>query len=198
MAKNDIRVWRAPKELNIGWYPVAASSTFVAGEPVRLNTGGELVEATTDWATGNDFLGIAMASGDTVGATDTAGTFRTMVGGTNGGAFTPGTGFPVSADLIPVVLPSPDVFFVTSNYDATTGAFGDAPVKTVVGDAGGLALVSGSWGFAQGGAKNARVMHVLDANMADIAFSGGTGVSVVFVFGSGQTMADAVITDADA
>ena len=193
MAKNDIRIWRAPKELNIGWYPVAASSTFVAGEPVRLNTGGELVEATTDWATGEDFLGIAMASGDTVGATDANGTFRSLVG-----AFTPGTGLPVSADLVPVVLPSPDVWFVTSNFDLTTGAFGDAPVKTSVGDAGGLALVSGTWGYAAGGTKNARVMHVLDSNLTDIAFSGNAGVSVVIVFGSGQTMADAVITDADA
>lgn len=193
MTKNDIRVWRSPKELNIGWFPIAAAAACVAGEPVRLNTGGELVEATTDYVSGEDFLGILAASGDTAGATDANGTFRWLAG-----AFTPGTGFPVSGDLVPVILPSPDIFFVTSNFDASVAGFGDAPLKTFVGDAGGLQVVSGVWGYAAGGAKNARVMHVLDADLNDIAFSGKAGVSVVIVFGSGQTMAEGVITDADA
>ena len=193
MAKNDIRLWRAPKELHIGWFPIAASAACVAGEPVRLNTGGELVEATTDWATGNDFLGILMASGDTVGATDANGSFRWLTG-----AFTPGTGFPVANDLVPVILPSPDTFFYTLNYGATSAAFGATPAKTNVGDGGSLELISGSWGFVQDGVQNHRIMHVLDANLNDIAFSGGTGVGVVFVITSGQTMAEAVNTDADA
>lgn len=193
MAKNDIRVWRSPKEPLVAHFPVAASSTFCAGEPVRLNTGGELVEATTDWATGNDFLGIAMTSGDTVGATDANGSVRQLTG-----AFTPGTGFPVSGDMVPVIVATPDTWFVTSNFDATTGAFGDTPAKTNVGDGGGLALVSGSWGIAMGGAQNARVLQVLDSSYNDIAYSGGTGKHVVFVFTSGQNMAEAVNTDADA
>lgn len=198
MAKNDIRLWRSAKEVVVEHYPVAASSTFVAGEPVRLNTGGELVEATTAWATGNDFLGIALSSGDTVGATDGNGTFRQLKG-----AFTPGTGLPVSGDLVPVLIPTPETFFITSNWTATTGAStaataATAPAKTNVGDGGGFNLDSGNWVLGMGVAQNARVLQVLDSNYEDIAYSGGTGRHVVFVFTSSQTMAEAVNTDADA
>lgn len=198
MAKNDIRVWRAPKELLVQHFPVAASETFVAGEPVRLNTGGELVECTTAWATGNDFLGIALASGDTVGATDANGAFTQKKG-----AFTPGDGFPNSGDLVPVVIATPDTWFITSNWTATTGAStasvaATAPAKTNVGDGGGFNLDSGNWVLGMGVAQNARVLQVLDSNYEDIAYSGGTGRHVVFVFTSGQNMAEAVNTDADA
>ncbi len=193
MAKNDIRVWRAKKELTIEHFPVAASASFVAGEPVRLNTGGELVEATTDPATGNDFLGFSATSGDTVGSTDANGTVRWLKG-----AFTPGTGFPVSGDLVPVIVPNGDTWFITSNFDATTAGFGDVPAKTDVGDGAGLQAVAGVWGIAKGGAQNVRILQVLDSSYTDIAFSGNTGVHCVFVHTSGQTMAEAVNTDADA
>lgn len=198
MAKDDIRLWRAPKELVIEHFPVKASETFVRGEPVRLNTGGELVECTTAWATGNDFLGIALGSGDTVGATDANGAFVVKKG-----AFTPGDGFPNSGDLVPVLVAGPDVWFITSNWTATTGAStattsGSEPAKTNVGDGGGFNLDSGNWVLGMGVAQNARVLQVLDSNYEDIAFSGGTGRHVVFVFTSGQNMAEAVNTDADA
>lgn len=192
MAKNDIVVWRSPKELVVAHFPVAASSTFVAGEPVRLNTGGELVEATTDPATGNDLLGFAMVSGDTVGATDGNGAFRHKIG-----AFTPGTGYPVSRDQTAVVMPGPDVWFLTANFDATTAGFGDTPAKTDVGDGAGLQLVSGTWGIAKGGNQLVRILQVLDSNYNDIALSGGTGKFVVFVVNAAQTLAEAVNTDAD-
>ena len=193
MAKNDFRVWRSPKEPTIAHFPVAAASTFVAGEPVRLNTGGELVECSTDPATGNDILGVAMTSGDTVGATDPNGASRQLLG-----SFTPGTGFPVSGDMVPVIVAGPDTWFLTSNFDSTTAGFGDTPAKTDVGDGAGLQLVTGTWGIAMGGAQNVRVLQVLDANYNDIAYSGGTGKHAVFVFTSGQTLAEAVNTDADA
>jgi hypothetical protein len=193
MAKNDIRLWRSGKELVVEHFPVAASAEFVAGEPVRLNTGGELVEAATAWATGNDFLGIALASGDTVGDTDANGAFTWKKG-----AFTPGDGLPNSGDLVPVLIPTPETFFITSNWTATTGAASGSPAKTNVGDGGGFNLDSGNWVLGMGVAQNARVIQVLDANYEDIAFSGGTGVYVVFVFTSAQTMAEAVNTDADA
>lgn len=193
MAKNDIRVFQSPKEPLVDWFPVAAAATFVAGEPVRLNTAGELVEASTDPATGNDFLGIAMASGDTVGATDANGAVRWKLG-----AFTPGTGFPVSGDLVPVMIPTSETWLVTSNFDATTAGFGDAPAKTDVGDGAGFQLVSGSWGVAKGGNQLVRILKVLDADYTDIALSGGTGKHVVFVVNAGQTAAEAVNTDADA
>jgi hypothetical protein len=193
MAKNDIRVWKHPATPMVAHFPIAAAATCVAGEPVRLNTAGELVEATTDPATGNDFLGYLTVSGDTVGATDANGTFRNLVG-----AFTPGTGFPVSGDLVSVVIPNSSTHFITANFDATTAGFGDVPAKTDVGDGAGLQLVSGSWGIAKGGAQNVRILQVLDSAYQDIAFSAGAGVYCVFVHTSGQTMAEAVNTDADA
>lgn len=195
MAKNDILVWTAEHggHDKVRYGTLAAAATFVAGEPVRLNTAGELVECSNNPATGDDFGGIAVTSGDTVGATDANGSVRQRLG-----AFTPGTGFPVAGDLVGYVQPAPDIEFITSNFDSTTGAFGDVPAQTDIGDGVGIQIVSGVWGVAKGGNQIARIVDVLDINFRPIAYSGKTGARVVFVFTAGQNMASAVNVDAAA
>ena len=196
MAKNDFMIWNSPDGGHslVRYGTLKASETFVAGEPVRLNTAGTLVECSDNPATGNDFGGIAVASGDTVGATDANGAFRFKIG-----AFTPGTGFPVAGDLVPYIVPTPTTQFITKNYDATTGVFGDTPTATtVIGNGLGIQIVSGTWGLALGGNQIARCVDLLDANFTPVGLSGGTGVWLVFVFTAAQNMAPTVNVDAAA
>ena len=198
MAKNDIRLWNSPDGghslvrfgiLNTG------GETFVAGEPVRLEgTTGNLEECASNPATGDDFGGIAVASGDTVGGTDANGAFRFKIG-----AFTPGSGLPVAGDLVPYIVPTPTTQFITANLDTTTGAFGDTFTHAnSVSKGAGIQLTGGVWGIALGGNQIARVIDLLDVNYTPVGLSGLAAKFAVFVFTAAQNMAPTVNVDAAA
>ena len=194
MAKWDFRLWSHPlgEHGAIRYGKLASGQSFVAGEPVRLNTSGELVECSDATATGTDLAGIAAASGDIAGSTDGTGSFRFKLG-----SFTPGTGYPVAGDLVPYYVPSPETLFITANFDAATDGTLDTPVQTDVGDVCGIQLSSGVWSLS--GATDpflCRVMDVLDVNYMPIALSGGTGKFVVFTINAYQSASVAVVTDA--
>lgn len=178
MAKNDIRPFSHPMggHGRVHWVRLNASETFVAGEPVSINADGELTESADD-PVDADLFGIALASGDTVGATDGNGTFKFKIG-----AFAPGTGYPTTGDLVPVQVPDSNTYFITKNFSAAGSAFADAsPALADIGDEVGLSLISGSWGVDQSATNNTcRIVDVLDANLNSIQLSGGTGTQVVF------------------
>jgi len=185
MAKGDIMPYRGADQGSVlpptDEFPLKASETFVQGEPVSLNNAGDLTESASAPAD-EDFLGIAAMSGDTVGATDPNGIFRSPEG-----LFTPGASpnLPVAGDLISIWRAKPGHKWVSRNF-ATDGA-GTAAVPTkanAVGEVASLILASGNWFVDVGGSGSrvARIDKVLDAKGNDIARSSGTGVFVVFEF----------------
>lgn len=180
MAKNDIQLPEGddygPFTKVVHW-PLASGQSFVAGEPVFLNTSGEVAESGDDPAA-SSFGGIALGSGDIAGTTDPVGTFRRKVG-----QFTPGAtpNLPVAGDLIPVQLCLPGATLRSANF-TSDGAAATTPTKALcVGEQMGLALIAGVYYFDISGTSAnefLRCTRVLDANGEDIAFSAKAGVWV--------------------
>lgn len=181
MAKNDIRF---PEGDDYGpfvfvrQWPLAAGATFATGEPVFLNTSGDVAESGDDPAPAS-FAGISLGSGDTVGASDVTGTFRRKVG-----QFAPGAApnLPVAGDLIPVAICMPGTVLWFLNF-ATDGAGTLAtPTKAnAVGEQAGLSLTANVYSIDTGVTSSnefLRITRLIDANGEDVAFSAKAAVWV--------------------
>lgn len=141
-------------------YPVTASQTFRAGEPVTLVGAGTLSEAGDDPPS---VAGIAAHR-----STDRDGTDF-------------GAGF-----LVTVYKGGPDQTFRTTSF-ATDGAGTQvAPALTSIGDLAGLTLLAGVWSLDTGATNTiCEVTGVLDSNgrnLSDPNLLSGTGSIVLFRF----------------
>lgn len=170
MAQNDIQPWTSPLggSAETRKYRLNASETFVKGEPVGVNADGELTESADD-AAAEDIIGVAAGP---VSYTRNGTTVTTN----------PETGVDfTTGDMVPVYLNRPGQTWITSNFDDTTGGFGDTPTAAHIGDECGLQLQGGDWGIHLGGSEQTcRIVDVLDDNFESIQRSGNTGVYVVF------------------
>lgn len=158
MAARDIMPWNSPSGGHEPpkAFPIAASQSFLIGEPVALSS-GQAAEPSSDPAT---LLGIAAEPGvDADGAA-------------------------LATNLPVTVYPVTDAsYFITRNYAEDGAGTAATPAASDVGNAVGLTLASGSW-FADAGAANPhfRVVAVLDQKNFDVTdprLLPGTGVKVV-------------------
>lgn len=196
MAKGDLRI---PRNFDYGPFayvekkPLTASETFARGEPVYVTSAGKVKESGDD-PTAVKFAGIALASGDTVGASDVIGTFRQKVG-----QFKPGASpnLPQTDDTTPFLVMLPGCEVECDNF-ATDGA-GTLATPTqgnAVGEVAGLSLTAGQYTIDVGTTNILlRIIDVLDANGESILRSGKTGVTVRAVVVTSQF---AVVTAASA
>lgn len=185
MAKNDLAL---PKDHSYGPFvyqrdwALTASETFAVGEPVYVTSSGRVKESGT-LPTAAKFWGIAASSGDTVGASDTVGTFRRKLG-----QFVPGASpnLPTTADQVSVLVTLPGALIECGNICSDgTGAASITPTEANIGDLIRLVLSGGGvyfFDFGSPGTATAAtilVCHdVLDVNGDSITFSGRTGVRV--------------------
>lgn len=184
MAKFDIMPYRGVNQGNVlpapEWGRLAAGESFTVGEPVAVNAGGFVTESASN-PDAVDFIGIAASCGDTVGATDPIGTFRTPFG-----QFTPASSpnLPTTGDDVTFWRAKGSTKFVTANF--STGGVGVlvTPTAAEIGDAIGLRLNGGVWFVDNSGGttKIGRITDVLDAKGVTIRKSGFTGVKVVVEF----------------
>ena len=184
MAKGDVMPYRGLSSngtnpvLDTLSIPVLAASSFVQGEPVFINLAGTLQECGNE-PVASDFAGIAAQSGDTVGATDPNGNFRTPLG-----LFTPGAApnLPVALDMTMMWMAIAGQKLITRRFSTDgTGATIIAPATANIGDTVGLELNAGNWGF-DGEAATPKILvitDVLDANGESVVRSGLTGVFTV-------------------
>ncbi len=157
MSEHDFQVHQRLSNEGATGFPVTASQTFLAGEPVTLVAAGTLSEASDDPAA---ITGIAAHR-----ATDRA-----------------NASFPVGQRI--TVYGIANTVFKTKNF-ATAGA-GAAVVPTLanIGDLAGLTLSGGAWSLDTG-TNNliAEVTGILDAkgfSLSDPNLSVGVGVTVLF------------------
>jgi len=167
------------------WGALAASETFVRGEPVSINAAGSITESATN-PDADDFVGFAAGSGDTVGATDPIGTVRTPEG-----LFTPGLSpnLPTTGDDVPFFRARQQRKWMTRNFSTAGVGVLVTPTVAVIGDVGGLRLNGGVWFFdtAAGTTKLGRVTDVFDANFRSLKRAGaGTGVWVEIEWATSQ------------
>lgn len=182
MAKFDIMPYRGTNQGNVlpspEWGRLAAGETFTVGEPVAVNAGGYVTESATNAAV-VDFIGIAATTGDTVGATDAVGLYRTPIG-----QFTPGVSpnLPITGSPVAFWRAKSSTKWVTANF--STGGVGVlvTPTAAEIGDAVGLRLNGGVWFLDNnaGTTKIGRITDVIDANGISVRLSGATGVKIVF------------------
>jgi hypothetical protein len=183
MAKLNIMPYRGADQGSVmpptERYRLNASETFVLGELVSVNADGELTESADDPAA-EDVIGVAAASGDTVGTTDAMGAYRKRVG-----LFAPGISpnLPVTGDMVPVWEVFGGHTFIAQVF-ATDGAGTAAtPALANIGDRAGFSLTAGVWSLDTGTANfSARVVDVLDVNGRSIQESGLTGANALFRF----------------
>jgi hypothetical protein len=164
MARNDIRLWSAPRGGgdNVSAFPLAASQTFAEGDLVIFDGAGALTIAATDPQV---VAGIAAER-----ATDVDGASR------------------AAGTLLSVYQPVDSQLWVCNNF-ATDGAATPAtPTQAnAVGLAAGFILDgSGNW-FVDTGSGNAPVQieYVLDGSgrsVTDPNTNPGAGTAVVFRF----------------
>jgi hypothetical protein len=138
-------------------YRLNASETFFEGEPVAVNADGELTESADD-PVDADLMGIAQ-------------------GGPGAGRTNPKTGVNwATGDMVPVVIPDQNTYFITQNYSAAGSAFDDtAPALANIGDEAGLSLISNSWGVDISATNNlVRIVDVLDDQKNSVQEAGTT------------------------
>ena len=159
--------------------PLNAAESFVRGEPVQINSDGELAESGDD-PVAVDFAGIALDSGDTVGATDAIGTFRQSIGQSQQGA---SPNLPTTSDATKYHKVSIGSTVESGNF-ATDGA-GTLATPTqanAIGLGAGFTLNGGVYSIDVGVTNNVLVItDVLDNNGDSIAnrATNATGVTVV-------------------
>lgn len=183
MAKNDFLPYRGTDQGNVLPAPevgyLTAGSSFVLGEPVVVVAAGTLSECASGAAT---LDGIAAMSGDTVGATDPVGVYRTPMG-----MYTP-----TGNDSLPTTN-DPTTFWrirqrrlwIAQRFSTDgTGAALVVPALANIGDAVGIILNAGNWSIDgnAGTAKVARIVDVLDAFGDSIVKSAKTGSKAIFEF----------------
>ena len=182
MARNDILPLDDMQDRICRPFRLNASETFVLGEPVSLNADGELTESADDPVDG-DFLGIAAMDGDTA-ATNGLSAARFRLGSITD------TGIVTTGDLINVWIHQPGLHYSTPNYSSGGSAFGDVAMALadILGERGGLSLISGSWGFDLTVTNFiARGMDVRDRNGVTLQLNtNGTGRKVIFTVGHYQ------------
>ncbi len=159
MSKQDFRHYQSPNGItDLHAYPVTASETFLAGEPVVVAAAGTLGECADDPSV---IAGMAAHGSLDVDNADL------------------GVGSPVT-----VYGFTPGQVFITRRF-ATDGAGTAAtPALTNVGDLAGFDLSSGVWTLDTGqGNLLARIVGVQDIsgnNLGDPNVLPGTGVWVLF------------------
>jgi hypothetical protein len=142
-------------------FPVKASETFVAGEPVVLNANGTLEECGDDPPV---VTGIAAHK-----STDVKGNSL-------------GTTFPIT-----VYMASPGQVFITRNFASAGAGAAVTPTIDLIGDLAGLDFSGDPDWFLDTGQDNlvCRIVGVQDAmgnNLGDPRVLPGTGVWVLFTF----------------
>jgi hypothetical protein len=161
MAARDIMPWNSPLggHVRVFHFPMNASETFFEGEPVAVNADGEVTESATAPVPG-DFFGIAL-------------------GGPGASNTNPKTGVAwATGDLVPVCLPDANSTYISDRFAKASAAFDDtAPVASDIGDAVGLVLIGGRWGFD--GAPDAddglgRIVDILNSRKESILETGET------------------------
>lgn len=158
MAARDVMPWNGPhgQYSRIQHFRLNASETFAEGEPVAVNADGELTESADD-PVDADIMGIALAG--------------------PAAARNPATNVAwATGDLVPVCIPDSTTYFISPNYSEAGSAFDDtAPVVARIGDEGGLALISGTWGFDISGSNNTcRLVDILNSRKESIQVTGET------------------------
>jgi len=165
--------------IRVEYFPLNASESFAPGEPVYLNSDGEVQESGDD-PTVVTFLGVAITSGDTARSSDPVGSFVRRIGQyqITGDGFTPTT-----SDMVAVAVCMPGASIKCRNF-ATDGA-GTAATPTqanAIGETAGFTLDgSGNYSIDTGvtaAREMLQIVEVLDDNGQNIVFSGGTGTQV--------------------
>jgi hypothetical protein len=162
MAVQDIQHFSAPNgDTDMRAYPVTASQTFVAGEPVVVIAAGTLSECADDPSA---VTGIAAHK-----STDVKGASL-------------GTTHPIT-----VYRGSPGQIFKTRNFATDGGGTAATPTLAHIGDYAGLDFTSGTDWFLDTGQNNliCEIVGVRDAagnNLGDPRVLPGTGVWVLFTF----------------
>ncbi len=161
MGRGDIALFQSPLggASLIRHYPLNASEGFFEGEPVSVNTEGELTESATAMVPA-DLMGIALA-------------------GPGGGRRNPNTGSDWdTGDLCPVMIPNSATTWITPNFAKASAAFDDtAPVASDIGDACGLVLLSNVWGVDGAPDTNdgiGRIEDILNVRKESILATGET------------------------
>jgi hypothetical protein len=162
MALNDILTWRAPTGgVETLAFPVAATQTFLSGEPLLLTGGGALAIAASNPAT---IIGIAAhRSTDADGASFATGTMCSIYG-------------------------VQDVQqFRTDNFATDGSGTAAVPTQTHIGELAGLVLTgAGNWVVDTAMANLIlQIDDVLDINrnsITDPNLNPGAGVHVLFHF----------------
>jgi len=184
MAENDIRIWNDPEggHCKVHHFRVNASETFWRGEPVAVNSDGELTESGDD-AKNDDLIGLALENGNLSTGRD----WRTDT-------------VKVTGATVPVALFDHFSLFITSNLSTDGAAITATPTLAMIGDEVGLSLISGSWAADSHATYNScRIMDVLDANFESLQVNtSGTGVYVVFSVVGHQNVPDAGVVVAPA
>ena len=162
MSVQDFRHYQAPSgDTDMRAYPVTASQTFVAGEPVVVSSAGTLSECTDDPPA---VTGIAAhKSTDVKGTSAPAGTRITVYKG------------------------SPGQVFITRNFATDGGGTAATPTLTRIGELAGFDFTNSTDWFLDTGQDNllCRIEGVQDAagnNLGDPRVLDGTGVWVLFTF----------------
>jgi hypothetical protein len=161
MGLYDIRHYRAPDgEADMRSYPVTATQTFVAGEPVVAIAAGTLSECSSDPSAVDGIAAHGVVNGK-------------------------GTTLAVGAQVT-VYATSPGQTFITRRFATDGSGTAATPALTTVGDTGGLILSGGVW-YLDTGAANVLcrvegVQDVMGNNLGDPNVLAGTGVWVLFRF----------------
>lgn len=159
MAKDDILPWDHPmgQLARVLRAPLNAGETFTRGEPVKLNSDGELQESDDD-PTSAQFAGVCASNGDTVGTSNTIDAFRkTFASATRQTTMQTG-------DLVEYWLATPGTVWVARNFGTTSEQFDQDLAVANIGDEAGLELVSGTWGLNTGATNNiARIVDVISS-----------------------------------
>ena len=159
MSARDIMPY---KEIETRAFPVAASQSFQAGEPVVVQAAGTLIEAATDPST---IDGIAAHRSTDVDGTDL------------------GVG-----QRVTVYEVGPRQTFRTNSITSDgAGATALVPTLANIGDFAGLALTGGGVWSLDTGANNllCKIVGVLDRDGRDLSDPNllpGTGVTALFTF----------------
>ena len=179
MAEFDIMPYKAAggQHCRVASASIATAATFLKGEPVELDTAGDLIESTTEPSAAGGasinsaVIGIAMS-----------GAALTSTEGSSDGTRASATSENVQLSYAIIqrgdeyILPSANF---TKDNDATMD---ETPVVGDVGSLCNLRTDSGNWGIsvnASGTALDFRLIGLLDINGLNIDTSGGTVTNMV-------------------
>ncbi len=166
MALNDILPYTSPdgNHGRIMTFGLDTSASFLRGEPVILDAGGNVIisGADPDFTTeGSALLGIAMVGAQQYSDALGTGTISDSVN-----------------EPIPVCMYDHQTEFFTRNM--FTGSAVTTFAVTNIGDEGNVELVGSAWGFGDDQAANFIVTGLLDANGQDAIRNGTTVVGCRF------------------